>query len=115
MLITDPTRAEFMAKHIIDEYDKDLVDDIRMLDDGLCEALGKVHVDEVNERLDLDLPDEGDFDTIGGFMFSELGHIPVVGEELVYKNVRITVLEATPRRIERVRIEALDRTRRDTA
>ncbi len=38
-----------------------------------------------------------------------LGHIPVVGEQLVWRNVRITILEATRRRIERVRIEVLDR------
>ena len=37
------------------------------------------------------------------------GHIPVVGEQLVWRNVRITILEATRRRIERVRIEVLDR------
>jgi CBS domain containing-hemolysin-like protein len=39
----------------------------------------------------------------------------VVGEELLADNVRITVLEGTRRRIERVRIEILDRPRRETA
>ena len=63
---------------------------------------------EVNQQLGLELPEDADFDTIGGFVFSELGHIPVAGEELVWHNVRITVLEATRRRIERVRIEVLD-------
>ena len=48
-------------------------------------------------------------------MFSRLGHIPVVGEELLAGKVRITVLEATRRRIERVKIEILDRSRRETA
>ncbi|MEE8452097.1 MAG: transporter associated domain-containing protein, partial [Thermoguttaceae bacterium] len=108
---------EEIVGEIVDEYDKDLVDGIRELDDGLCEALGKIHIDEINERLDLELPDDGDFDTIGGFVFSELGHVPVVGEELVRHNVRITVVEATRRRIERVRLEILDRdpSRQDTS
>ena len=70
---------------------------------------------ELSERLELELPEEGDFDTIAGFVFSELGHVPGVGEELVRKNVRITVTEATRRRIERVRIEILDRPKRETA
>ena len=76
--------------------------------EGVCEALGRVHVETVNQQLGLALPEDADFDTIGGFVFSELGHIPVAGEELVWHNVRITVLEATRRRIERVRIEVLD-------
>lgn len=114
-LVTMEDVLEEIVGEIVDEYDEDLVEDVRKLDDGLCEALGKVHIDEINEQLDLQLPEDGDFDTIGGFVFSALGHVPVVGEELVHKNVRITVLEATPRRIERVRIEVLDRSRRDTA
>jgi len=114
-LVTLEDVLEEIVGEIVDETDKDLVEGIRPLGDGLAEALGKVHIDEINDRLDLQLPDDGDFDTIGGLVFSELGHIPVVGEELVSDNVRITVLEATPRRIERVRIEILDRPRRDTA
>ncbi|HYW81548.1 MAG TPA: hemolysin family protein [Thermoguttaceae bacterium] len=108
-LVTMEDVLEEIVGEIVDEYDKDLVDGIRELDDGLCEALGKIHIDEINERLDLQLPDDGDFDTIGGFVFSELGHVPIVGEELVRNNVRITVVEATRRRIERVRLEILDR------
>ncbi len=54
----------------------------------------------------LELPEDGDFDTIGGLRFLELGRIPQTGEELVWQDkVRIVVLEATRRRIDRVRIE----------
>jgi len=106
---------EEIVGEIIDESDKEAVEDIREIDHRTAEALGKVHIDEINERLALKLPDDGDFDTIGGFVFSELGHVPAVGEELVRKNVRLTVLEATRRRIERVRIEVLDRPKRETA
>ena len=88
---------------------------IRTLGDGVCEVLGRVHIDEINEQLGLDLPEEGDFDTIAGFVFHELGHVPVVGEELVRGNVRFTVIEATRRRIERVRIEVLEGPQRQTA
>ncbi len=114
-LVTMEDVLEEIVGEIVDEYDPELVEGIRELDDGLCEALGKVHIDEINERLELDLPDDQDYDTIGGFVFSELGHVPAVGEELVYKNVRITILEATRRRIERLRIEVLDRSRRERA
>ncbi len=114
-LVTMEDVLEEIVGEIVDEYDKDLVEGIRPLEDGICEVLGKVHIDEINERLGLRLPDDGDFDTIAGFVFSRLGHIPVVGEELLADKVKITVLEATRRRIERVRIEILDRRRRETA
>jgi putative hemolysin len=114
-LVTMEDVLEEIVGEIVDEYDKDLVEGIRQLDDGLCEVLGRVHIDEINEKLGLELPEEDDFDTIAGFVFSRLGHIPQVGDELLAENVRITVLEATRRRIERVRIEVLDRSRRETA
>jgi CBS domain containing-hemolysin-like protein len=114
-LVTMEDVLEEIVGEIVDEYDPDLVEGIRTIDDSVCEALGKVHIDEINERLDLHLPDDGDFDTIGGLVFSALGHIPAVGEELVQGNVRITVVEATRRRIERVRIEVLDHPRQESA
>jgi len=114
-LVTIEDVLEEIVGEIIDEYDKDLVDGIKHLDDGVDEALGKVHIDEINQRLGLKLPDDGDFDTIGGLVFSELGHVPLVGEELVRGNVRITVVEATRRRIVRVRIEILDHRKHATA
>jgi len=114
-LVTMEDVLEEIVGEIVDEYDKDLVDGIKEIDDRTAEALGKVHIDEINERLALKLPDDGDFDTIGGFVLTELGHVPVVGEELVRTNARITVLEATSRRIERVRLEILDRPKRERA
>ena len=112
-LVTMEDVLEEIVGEIVDEYDSALVDGIRVLDDQSAETLGKVHIDEINERLDLNLPEDGDFDTIAGYIFSELGHVPVEGEELTRQNVRLTVLEATRRRIERVRIEILDRNRRE--
>ena len=114
-LVTMEDVLEEIVGEIIDESDRDLIDGIRQIDSASAEALGKVHIDEINERLELDLPEDGEFDTIAGFVFSELGHVPRVGEELVRSNVRIEVVEATRRRIERVRIEVLDRSQRETA
>lgn len=112
-LVTMEDVLEEIVGEIVDEYDKDLVDGIRLLDEHLVEALGKVHIDEINERLNLELPEDGDFDTIAGYIFTELGHVPVEGEQLTRQNVRFTVVEATRRRIERVRIEILDRDLRE--
>jgi CBS domain containing-hemolysin-like protein len=112
-LVTMEDVLEEIVGEIVDEYDTALVEGIRQAPDGAWEALGRVHIDELNEQLGLDLPDEAEYDTIAGFVFSELGHIPVVGEQLHWQNVRITVLEATRRRIERVRVEVLDQARKE--
>ena len=112
-LVTMEDVLEEIVGEIVDESDSALVEGIRELGPGVCESLGRVHVDELNERFGLHLPEDADFDTIGGFVFSELGHIPVAGEQLVWQNVRITVIEATRRRIERVRLEMLDAVRSD--
>ena len=113
-LVTMEDVLEEIVGEIVDEYDKALVDGIKQIDDHAFEALGNVHVDEVNERLQLDLPEDADFDTIGGLVFSELGHVPVVGEELLRGSVRITVVEATRRRILRLRLDVLDRSKNGT-
>ena len=114
-LVTMEDVLEEIVGEITDEYDKDLVEGIRTLDGGVAEVLAKVHIDEINERLGLTLPEDGDFDTIGGLVFSELGHVPLVGEELVIGKVRLTVLEATNRRVLRVRIEVPQQSGQETA
>lgn len=107
-LVTIEDVLEEIVGEIVDEYDEDLVEEIKEVDAQTAEALARVHVDEINERLGIELPEDGDYDTIGGFVFHELGHVPKVGEEVVWKNVRFTVLDATKRRVERLRIEILD-------
>jgi CBS domain containing-hemolysin-like protein len=106
---------EEIVGEIDDEYDEGMAEGIRDVGDGVCEALGRVHIDELNERLAVALPEDAEFDTVGGFVFHELGRIPGVGEQLVWNNIRITVLEASRRRIERVRVEVLDRQHAETA
>jgi CBS domain containing-hemolysin-like protein len=115
-LVTIEDVLEEIVGEIIDEYDEDLVEEIQKIDDHTYEALGRAHVDEVNATMGLDLPEDDDFDTIGGFVFSQLGRIPVPSESVLWHDkVRITVLDMSRRRIERVRLELLDQKARETA
>ncbi|MCA9247312.1 MAG: HlyC/CorC family transporter, partial [Planctomycetales bacterium] len=108
-LVTIEDVLEEIVGEIVDEHDESVEEEINVIGEGVCEALGKTHVDEINDRMAIELPDDGDFDTIGGFVFSELGRIPANGESLEWQSrVRITVLEVARRRIERVRVEVLD-------
>ena len=102
---------EEIVGEIVDEYDDDLIEGIKSIDDRTAEVLARVHINEINERLGIHLPEDGEFDTIGGFVFSHLGHIPAVGETVTVDDVRLTVMDVTRRRIERVRVEVLDHSR----
>ncbi|MEQ8849386.1 hemolysin family protein [Botrimarina sp.] len=105
-LVTIEDVLEEIVGEIVDEYDEELEDEIRVTGDGVCEALGRAHVDEINERLGSNLPEDGDFDTIGGYVFTALGRVPEHGEQVLHNgSVRVTVLEVSKRRIERVRVE----------
>ncbi len=105
-LVTIEDALEEIVGEIVDEYDKETEEDIHKIDDDTCETLGRAHVDEINERMGFDLPESEDFDTIGGFVFAEFGRVPAVGESLTWQDaIRVTVLEATRRRVNRVRLE----------
>ena len=111
-LVTIEDVLEEIVGDIADEYDKeDAVEEFRRIDDSTVEVVARLHIDQLNNKLPIDLPDDGDFDTIGGFVFSQLGRIPKVDDHLIWRDqVRITVLEVGRRRIERLRIEVLSST-----
>jgi CBS domain containing-hemolysin-like protein len=97
---------EEIVGEIVDEYDEETEVEIHRIDEDSCEALGRAHVDAINELMEFDLPENADFDTIGGFVFAEFGRVPATGESLTWRDtVRVTVLEATRRRVNRVRLE----------
>ncbi|MEQ8837843.1 MAG: CBS domain-containing protein, partial [Lacipirellulaceae bacterium] len=71
-LVTIEDVLEEIVGEIVDEYDPEQVEEIQRIDVDICEALGRAHVDEINVMMGLELPEDGDFDTIGGFVFTEL-------------------------------------------
>ncbi len=96
---------EELVGEIDDEYDYKPPPAITRVDDDTLEVDARVHISEVNEELEIDLPEEEDYETIGGFVFSTLGKIPTAGEEFAHGNIRFKITAAEPRRISRVRIE----------
>lgn len=115
-LVTIEDVLEEIVGEIVDEYDEEAALEIEQIDDSTYEALGRAHVDAINAAMKIELPDDGDFDTIGGFVFTELGRVPLPGESLDWQDsVRIRVLEASKRRIDRVRIERIDSDQLETA
>jgi CBS domain containing-hemolysin-like protein len=95
---------EELVGEIDDEYDRHTPPEISPIDKDTLEVDARVHVDEVNEALEIEIPDDGDYDTIGGFVFSSLGKIPAKGEEFTLESVHFLVMDAEARKINRLRI-----------
>jgi putative hemolysin len=105
-LVTMEDILEEIVGEIDDEYDKEEIDtEIQVVSPTITEVDGRVHIDDLNDRFGYQLPDDGEFDTIGGFVFSQLGRIPSEGEVLNWDQLTLTVLAADQRRINRLRIE----------
>lgn len=107
-LVTIEDVLEEIVGEIEDEFDPEAEEDIRKIDDDNCEALGRAHVDQINALMGFDLPEEEAFDTIGGFVFDQFGRVPLAGESITWNDsVQVTVLEASRRRVGRVRLERI--------
>jgi CBS domain containing-hemolysin-like protein len=109
-IVTLEDILEEIVGEILDEHDPVIETvDIREVESRVFEVLGKVRVDELNETLRLNLPEEEDYDTVAGFIFSTLGHVPEIGESVEYEHetqkATFTVTEATRRRIEKVKVK----------
>ncbi|MEX0718850.1 MAG: hemolysin family protein [Planctomycetaceae bacterium] len=104
-LVTLEDILEEIVGDIVDEYDVAEEIGVRPIGPGITEVDARVHIDDLNEQLALDLPEDGDYDTIGGFVCTELGRVPEPGESFHWKQLRFTVLEADKRKVDRVRVE----------
>ena len=101
-LVTLEDCLEELVGEIVDEYDVES-DDVQRQPDGDYIVDGSTPVDEVSELLGLELPDE-EWDTVGGFVFGTLEHVPEVGESVVHGHWRFTVVEVDGRRVRSLRI-----------
>jgi len=101
-LVTIEDLLEEIVGEIRDEYD---VETEPIIDEGNGSFVvsGKADVDEIADRLGVDIEREG-FETVGGYLLSHLGRVPAVGETFDIDDLAIEVLEAERRRIHKVRV-----------
>jgi len=100
-LVTVEDLLEEIVGEIRDEYD---VESETVTDEGNGTFVfsGKVSVDEVRDRLNVEIEREG-FETVGGYLLSQLGRMPYVGEAIDIDGLSFEVLEVERRRITKVR------------
>ncbi|MBI3048659.1 MAG: HlyC/CorC family transporter [Acidobacteria bacterium] len=100
-LVTVEDLLEEIVGEIRDEYDVE-AETVTEEGDGVFVFSGKVSVDEVRERLGVEIEREG-FETLGGYLLSHLGRMPYVGETFEADDLAVEVLEVERRRITKVR------------
>ncbi len=109
-LVTIEDIIEELVGEIADEYEAPEAVMLKRIDDRVVEVDARMRVDDLNDELDISLPLHDDYETVGGLVFSKLGHIPKTGEQCHHDNVEIRVIAAEPRRINRVRLEIVSST-----
>ncbi len=104
-IVTMEDLVEEIMGNIRDEYD-DEEEEIVEESENVFTVDGTAYIEEVNELVGEVIP-EGDYDTLGGFIISQLGFLPKDGEmnEVIHENVKLTILNVEERRIGKVRVE----------
>ncbi len=106
-LITMEDILEEIVGEIRDEYDEQ-ENPISKIDEGNFLVLGKIDIDELNELSGTEIiPKNSDYETIGGFILTNAGHIPKEGYSFINNNYKFTVKEVLNKRIKKVQIEKL--------
>jgi len=101
-IVTLEDILEELVGEITDEYEEKPPEPVKKIDQNTIEADARTYVDDLNDRFELNLPEDEDYDTIGGFVFSQLGYIPRTGQNFDYENLKFTISSAEPRRIKRI-------------
>jgi CBS domain containing-hemolysin-like protein len=92
---------EELIGEVSDEHDRTKADVVKIGDAVTFPA--SLRPDELRERANIDVPDDGPWETVGGFLLSEWGHIPEVGATLDACGGQFVVERMDGRRIDRVR------------
>jgi magnesium and cobalt transporter len=102
-LVTIEDVIEQIVGEIDDEHDLAEDDNIKRHRDERYTVKARTSIEEFNEFFDTDWQPE-DYETIGGLIIHELGHLPVRGEELDFSGFEFKVLRADRRRIRLARV-----------
>ncbi|MGB9766491.1 MAG: hemolysin family protein [Sulfurihydrogenibium sp.] len=81
---------------------------IKQLSENVWILSGKTDVEFLTEEFNITLPEDYDYDTVAGFVLSQLKDLPKEGDSFEYQGYKFTVLQMSFNRIEKVQIEKLE-------
>ncbi len=105
-IVTIEDILEEIVGEIQDEYDSEEAA-VQHLSPSEIIFNARFNVDDASKLLGTNLPTEGG-DTLGGLLYSELGRVPAVNDEVVIDGVKLTVLSVAGRRIKKIKATKLD-------
>jgi len=101
-IVTIEDLLEEIVGEITDEFDQEVAP-FKKLGEGHYLISARTEIKALNEALRLELP-PGDYETLGGFLISQLGDLPRAGEHLSYRKLRFTVRRAETRAVREVEL-----------
>lgn len=104
-LITLEDILEELVGDIQDEFDME-EEPIRQIDDDTLLCSSRLRLDDLHEKLGLELPEEH-ADTLGGFLYVSIGRVPRVGEKISYNGLEFEVHSVEGQRIDKVMVRGL--------
>ncbi|MGM0471617.1 MAG: hemolysin family protein [Bacillota bacterium] len=105
-LVTIEDLLEEIVGDIQDEYDEE-ENWVEVISESEIIVDARIDIDEVNDILDIDLPEE-DYETVGGLVLSILGSVPQEGEVLEFENLKFIIESVIQRRISKVKIKLVE-------
>ena len=104
-LVTIEDLLEEIVGEIQDEFDEEEPMKV-IVRDGEAILDGRADIDEMGELVDpaLELEDDEEYDTVGGFVYHRIGRVPVVGDTVAVDPFKITVIKVIGRRVGKVRV-----------
>ena len=104
-LVTIEDLLEEIVGEIQDEFDEEEPMKV-MVREGEAILDGRADIDEMGELVDppLELEDDEEYDTVGGFVYHRIGRVPVVGDTVAVDPFKITVIKVIGRRVGKVRV-----------
>jgi len=101
-LVTMEDLLEEIVGNIYDEFDPQEDKEIEQLEENLWRVSGSAELELLAEALEIDLPEDEEYDTLGGLVFAQLSMIPEDGSvfEVDAHGLHIKIIEFTDRRVE---------------
>jgi len=100
-LITTEDIIEEIVGEILEGEEERPVDRV---DDNTVMVRGEVNIEEVNDALDIDLPEGEEFETIAGFIFNRAGRLVQEGEVFTYEDIELRAEKVEDTRIMKARV-----------
>jgi putative hemolysin len=104
-VITIEDILEEIVGDITDETDREFEPRVQQVAPDVIELPARYRVDELNDETDFDIPEDDEYDTVAGWILCGLGEVPKSKRECVLNGIHCTILRASPRKIEYVRLQ----------